>query len=229
MQAIGQVGQYVVSRQVGHLRFDAPVLGNVLMRGDPASIGHAPLLDGDDTPVTELAHFRDGSVIHHGFEHVARILFDRPSHVEAVGYSLLHDRAEGCAGLGQVFGQAIHLGIAGIADHQLLLAVEHAQGLRHVVERGVETQILHLELIFLFEQLPLLCLQALQGAVERGERQPSKAVVGCQAQDQECQGGMQRTKENLARADGYMEVAMERGGVDFCLLPRVQATRPERP
>ena len=100
-----------------------------------------------------------------------------------------------------------------------MLAVEHAQGLRHVAERRVETQVLHLELIFLFEQLSLLCLQALQSAVERGERQPSKAVVGCQTQDQECQGGMEGTKENLARADGYMEVAVENGGVDFCLCP----------
>ena len=49
--AVGQIGQHVVVRHVGDARLDAPLLGDVLVRGDPAAARHRLMLDGDDAPV----------------------------------------------------------------------------------------------------------------------------------------------------------------------------------
>ena len=192
------------------------------MRGDPAAVGHPALLDGHRPPVAQLDHLRYRPVVHHAFDHVAHIFVDRLADVEAVGDTALHDRAEGRAGLGQFLGQTVHFGIGRVADHEFVLAIEHAQALGHIVEGGIEAQVLHLELAFLLDQLLLLGFQALQRTVESGEREALKAVVGRQSQDQECKRRLHGAEENLARADSYMEIAVEHGGVDLGLCPELR-------
>ena len=88
--------------------------------------------------------------------------------------------------------QIVHLHVAGVADHQFALAVEHAQALRHVVEGGIEAEVLPLQLLLLQEKLALLRLHLLQGVVEGGERQAAEAVVGGNAEQQEGDGDVER-------------------------------------
>ena len=54
--AVGQAGQRVVQRHVGDLGLGAALLGDVLVGGDRAAVGHRLHGDGDRAPVAELAH-----------------------------------------------------------------------------------------------------------------------------------------------------------------------------
>ena len=59
------------------------------------------------------------------------------------------------ARLDHVGGQVVHMDVALVADHQPAVAVEHAQALRHVVERGVDMDIRALQFARLFGQAHL--------------------------------------------------------------------------
>ena len=75
----------------------------------------------------------------------AKLLVDRAGALvaleDAVGDPVRDDRFVRCAGLQQFRRQAIQAGIAVVADDQTLVAVEHAQAMGHVFERGIEAQI----------------------------------------------------------------------------------------
>jgi hypothetical protein len=65
---------------------------------------------------------------------------------EAFGDAILHDLAQRRARTRLLPRQSVHLGISLVADKNFLIAVEHAQALRHVVEGGVEPDVLFLRL-----------------------------------------------------------------------------------
>ena len=52
--AVGQAGQRVVHRHVGDLGLGAPLLGDVMMRGDRAAVGHPLHRDRNAATVAEL-------------------------------------------------------------------------------------------------------------------------------------------------------------------------------
>ena len=68
-------------------------------------------------------------------------------YVEAVGEAVFEDLPHGRAGLHLLRRQPVHLGVALVADDQPLLAVEHGEALRHVVQGGVELLVLVLQLL----------------------------------------------------------------------------------
>ena len=98
---------------------------------------------------------------------------------------MLDDVEQRRARLGQLRRQVVHAHIGGVADDQLLLAVAHAQALGHVVEGGIEPQVLHFQLQLLRQQLGLLGVQKLLRLVEPRQRQPPEAIVGGQTQNEE--------------------------------------------
>jgi hypothetical protein len=51
--AVGQRGQRIVMRHVGDLLLGLPLLGDVLMDGDPAAVGHRLARDRDEAPVLQ--------------------------------------------------------------------------------------------------------------------------------------------------------------------------------
>ena len=146
-------------------RLDAPVLGDVLVRRDPAAAGHRLMLGGNDASVAELADFGRRTVLADGVAHVAGVVVGELPGVRAFADAMLQDVGKGRAGLGQVGGQAVHAGIRSIAYDQLLLGVEHAQALRHVVQSCIEPQVLRLQLLLLRQQLFLLGAQEALGFV----------------------------------------------------------------
>ena len=95
--------------------------------------------------------------------------------VQTFGEAMLQDVGKGRARLGQLRRQAVHAHVGRVADDQLLLAVEHAQPLRHVVQGRVEPQVLHFQLQFLRQQLGLLGVQELLRLVEPRQRQSPEA------------------------------------------------------
>ena len=65
--------------------------------------------------------------------------------VAAARHAILEQLAERGSRFYLLAGEAVHLGIALVADHQLLLAIEHGQPLRHVVQGRVELLVLLLQ------------------------------------------------------------------------------------
>ena len=59
----------------------------------------------------------------------------------AVGDAVFEQAGERAAGLHNVFRQLIQLHVAAVADHQSLVAVEHAEALRHVVDRDAHARV----------------------------------------------------------------------------------------
>ena len=77
--------------------------------------------------------------------------------VAAVGEAIVEDLAHRRARLHLLGRQAVHLGVALVADDNALLGVEHGQALRHVVHGGVELLVAALELLLALSQQDSFC------------------------------------------------------------------------
>ncbi|MBA7635780.1 hypothetical protein ES703_43384 [subsurface metagenome] len=121
--------------EVGDARLDLATLGDVLVGRDPAAIGERLVDDLDRTAVRRVDHHRIAfaDIVQHAVDILVDVAGERPGFL-AVGDHL----AEAAAGPDDVGGQAVHLDIALVADHQALRGVEQKQALRHVVDGGVE-------------------------------------------------------------------------------------------
>ena len=139
--AIGQIGHRIVQRQMADARFGPDRLGDVLMGHDPSAADHGLVVD------------LNGAAIHQSDAIVRRlVLLADLAHLMAIAVevgrrligarSIGDDLIERCALFGESVRQSIHLGEAPIADDQPALGVEHAQAVRHVVQRGIEALVL---------------------------------------------------------------------------------------
>jgi hypothetical protein len=79
----------------------------------------------------------------HGGEQFAPVLL-RVACEGVIGDPEFEQARQRAAGLGDVVGELVQLHIALVADDQPLVAVEHAQALRHVVERDAHAPIAQL-------------------------------------------------------------------------------------
>ena len=105
-------------------------------------------------------------------------------------------------------GEAVHLGVALVADHQPLLAVEHGQALRHVVQGRVELLVLLLQ--------ALLQMLALGHVLVR--RHPAAALHGLTAD-----GDVAAVAQALDLARSLVEGGQPLLDVVFRAGPGVQA------
>jgi hypothetical protein len=165
---IGHAGQRIVARHVLDLGQRLAVLGDVVVRRDPAAVGHRPVMNRDRAAVLQRA------------ERVRWLVGDRdriaPCQIRLAGHlrhaarriTVVHDLAQRGAGAHLFDRQPVHLGVALVAHDEPLLAVEEAQPLRHVVDGGVKAKPLGLVLGLLARQQ---CHQPLQRKTPQRQRQ----------------------------------------------------------
>ena len=167
--AVGQIRQLVVPRQVGDVRFRLLPLRNVFMDRDPSAIGGILMRDRHHPSVGE--RLDDVEILCRSRSHPGE------SFLGALGerFSLdqiLQNRLERRARRAQRFRQAVHRAVAAVADDQFALGVEHAQTVRHVVQRHVELHVDLFELHLALEQLLAVVLEYLNGASHVAEFVP---------------------------------------------------------
>ena len=143
---VGKVRQSVVQGHVRNSCLVAPQLGDVLVRGDPTAVRHRHVGNGEDASVAERMGTRRTLPPCHSGEPVVDVLLRRAAGVGAGGDAVAENLAQRCAGPHLLGRQAIHLGIPAVGDHEPLVGVEHAQPLRHVLQRGVQQHVLRAQL-----------------------------------------------------------------------------------
>jgi hypothetical protein len=113
------------------------LLGDVGMRGEPAARAHRPADQGDDAPVLEFDSLGFGVI----FRRLAQAIGDIAIWIamEVAGSEPMHQQIAQRRSRPRVLGpQVIHVDVDLVAQHQTRGAVEHAQPLRHVVERSAK-------------------------------------------------------------------------------------------
>ena len=124
----------------------APLLGDVLVRRDPAAVAHRVMQDRDHAPVLELDDI--DVVLAAGNQLQAPLdIGARPHHrMDAAIDAILQDLLERSPRLHEVARQAVEGGVAVVADDELAIAIEHAEPVGHVVDGGNEARVVQLEL-----------------------------------------------------------------------------------
>jgi hypothetical protein len=121
-----------------HLR--AAQFRNVLVGRDPAATLHRLVDHGNDPAVLRFDHGLGGLALAHRepqFGTVAVRISGKTAALDPVAEEV----TERAAGLRDFGGKPVHLDVAPVAHDQSGLRVEHAQALGHVVERGVEQDV----------------------------------------------------------------------------------------
>ncbi len=143
--AIGQIGERVVARHVGDAPFCLTAIRHVLVGRDPAAVGDRVNADGNRATIGQLGEprrgFPAGDRRKDGFGDLLRLPAEH-SNVRPGGKAL----EQRCARDTPRGGTRVHLVVSVVADHQAGIFVEHQQRVRHVVDRGVETEVLRFEL-----------------------------------------------------------------------------------
>ena len=143
--AVGQVGEGVVARHMRDLLLGALALGDVVVGGDPAAVAHRVVEHGDGAPVGHLNQLGMRCASRKRLEHLRDVSVDVAGK-GAGRLAVFEQSAKRATGFHHFARQAVHAPVTLVADHQATLAVEHQQRLRHVVDGGLEPQVLRLEL-----------------------------------------------------------------------------------
>ncbi len=126
-------------RGLVELLLGAPLLGDIDMSGDPTALGHRPVADGVDVAVAQ--HVLDviwnalGDLAKPGLDVLLGVLRRHPGADPS-----FENRAQRSAGFDLFGTKAVHFAVALVADDQPLLGIEHAQSVRHVLERGTAAE-----------------------------------------------------------------------------------------
>ena len=122
-------------------------LGDVLVRHDPAAVGPGLDRGGDDPairqPVGDMAHVLAGRALLHFARDLVGILAD----VETFRHAQHHDLAQGGAWPDAGGIDSVKLRVAVVGDDHAGLGVEHREALDHVLQGGIEQQVLMPELV----------------------------------------------------------------------------------
>ena len=148
-------------------------LGDVLVRRDPAAVRHRLEGDREGAAVDKLEEPRARRAVLDRRDQVGGVLLGAALRVDAGREPMGEEIVVARAGLGEIGSEPVHLGVARVADDEPALAVEHAQAVGHVVEGGVEAQIVPRQ----------LAVDLLQRRVGRGETLLRLALGGDVAAD----------------------------------------------
>ena len=123
---VGQISQRIVVRHVFDLHLGLALLGDVLMRGDPAAAGHRPVTDLEGAPVHQFDDAVLGFVGNRNVGAPAQIFVPR-HRGKAAGFEPevddLDQRHAGADALGR---NIVHLDEAIVADDQAVVGIEEA-------------------------------------------------------------------------------------------------------
>ena len=156
--AVGQVGEEIVTREMRDLRFGAAPLGDVLVHRHPAAVRHRTLRHGDDAPVHEF--LRERRRFARGLRGGRRgELLGARERTRPARRPVAFDALQRRSGAPVLAPEAVHLEIGRVAHDQALLGVEHAQPVRHVVERDVDAAVERLQLVLARDQLDGVVLE----------------------------------------------------------------------
>ncbi len=143
-QPVGKVGQRIVPRHVRDLHLRAAPFGDVLVGRHPAAAGHRHVHHGDGAAVVELDELAGRRAGFDGRGEALEILVDVPRKASDGG-APFEQSSKRKAGADVVRAEAVHLGVARIADDEPAVAVEHDEPLRHVGNRRIETHVLRMK------------------------------------------------------------------------------------
>ena len=134
---VGQRGEFVVARQMADARFGVAPLGDVFQEHDGAAAGHRLERPRQRTAAHRIGiggdHVAGLGILDFGEDHLAAGSRDRAGENAGVD-----DVGGTGAALDEIVGQLHHLAEAVIHHREPAVGAEHAQPVRHVVERGVE-------------------------------------------------------------------------------------------
>jgi hypothetical protein len=122
----------------------AALFRDVFMRRDPAAVRHGLVVDGKRASVLEDGDCVRGFRGEHEILSPRQVLLGRHIRETAGPKTLVRDFAQRNPRLHLVTRQAVHVGIAVVADDQASFAVKEAKTLRNVVDRRVKPQVLRL-------------------------------------------------------------------------------------
>ena len=122
--------------------------GDVLVGGDPAAVRRQLVLDRDQAAIAELDEHGARGLAVAGRPVPGIEALDPLDRADAVRGAIVDDRLVRCSGPQHFGRQAVERGIAGIGNHQPLVAVEHHQALAHVVDRSGKAHVLQRHLGF---------------------------------------------------------------------------------
>jgi hypothetical protein len=155
---IGQIGKRVVARHVPDLGLGLGALGDVLMGGDPSAARHRLVDQRNDAAVGRLDDLARGVALRDLGQQLGAIAFRISGEVPR-RLAALEEVAQQDPGLHLIGRQAIHLDVTLIAHDEPGIGVEHAQPLRHVVERRIEQLVLILKLLLVLAETLVLSLE----------------------------------------------------------------------
>ena len=151
--------QDVLLRQPGA---EALALGDVVVDGDPAAVGCGLAGDEDGPAIVQLADLRPR--IEERAVSLATVFLDVCARVEIACDEMLEDVRDRRARAREAGREVVHLDIALVANHDVLVGIDHAQAVRHVRKRRLEATVLRAQLLLALAQGLVLAPQLLRGA-----------------------------------------------------------------
>ena len=145
LQAVGQLGQPVMPGEIGDAGCGARRLGDVLVRRHPAAIRHRLIIDLQCPPVAQRQLVGTRRSRRHPILPLFAVLGRIEGRLPGLG-AMVHERLQRGTGRGQFGRKAVHFLVAPVADDQALMRIEHAEPVRHVVERSMEALVLLFEI-----------------------------------------------------------------------------------
>ncbi len=116
------------------LRLQLALLGDILMRRDPAAARHRLVHHVHDAAVARLDHPAEGFSLRDVVHDVANVLIDVAGEIACL-LAVRDQLAQRAARLHDLGLEVVHRQIRPVAHHDAAGRIEHAQALRHVVER----------------------------------------------------------------------------------------------
>ncbi len=189
--------QLVLMRQ---LRIEVLALGNVFLGYDPAAIGPGLNHGGENAAVAQPgrqpARLATGDALAHRIQDD----IDRHAGVDVLAEAPLDDFPQGGAGLRLLGTKTVELSITVVGHHDPFAGVEHGKALRHVLEGGIEDEVLPAQLV-------VGLLEVVQRPVDDVERQHGEGIVGADRQQQGGEPDQGDLGQQRPQAGGYLRRA----------------------
>ncbi len=140
---VGKTGQGVMPGHVGDALLGPALLGDVLMGRHPAAVRHPGVHDAYDAPVGQLGRLaRDNALGGVPRQIAFDILAESPG-----GLARFQKLAQAATRSDEVGGEPVHLHVMPVGHGDPVVPVEHHEALAHVVQCGVEAQVLGRQLL----------------------------------------------------------------------------------